>query len=453
MNIKILNKNELVENLKNVENPLSLVLLGHLTLLILALPYYGKFEPTVYYSVLVMFFNIVMFGIPYFVKISFNANDKNNNDNNDNNDNEAETANNSNLKDNSLKNHTISNLKDFKKPLVLLSLVICGIVAGNGIYAFLGIETAILFIIIGFGLLELFFGYYKKYSFACNKEYVINNKKGEKNKNKRNIDKIGYYAGLFGILSFIIIVLKYGNIPILDYSIRMGIANEPLRLLSYGTLSYFALSGFLPFIIALGLNIGLGYKAGVLTVVVSYLIWKKKTSKISFAKLVFWALVLLVFLGVMSKLIISTSGQNWSLNFIEMLSYRAYFDIMSFDKVIHYPQMLMGSTTFIPNGEQVISQLIYGYNHNITTTMFAPFHLDFGLLGGGFLAFLFGLISKKIYENIDLKLYCIYGAILLSMTEIGFNYGFLVVVALFSYMAVRMQDYKIKYIKHAKNIR
>ena len=141
---------------------------------------------------------------------------------------------------------------------------------------------------------------------------------------------------------------------------------------------------------------------------------------------------LIIFLSVMAKLILLSSGQEWKISALGILSYRAYFDILVLEKIINHPNLMLGNITLNPIGEMLIGKTLFNYSHNITSTMFGPVYLDFGIYGVLF-AFLLGIASKLIYSG-NSKLYAIYASILLSMCEIGINYGFLIVLLLLLYV-------------------
>jgi uncharacterized membrane protein len=227
--------------------------------------------------------------------------------------------------------------------------------------------------------------------------------------------------------------LIYGAIPILDYDVRMKINSEPLRLIATGALIYASIENKIYFIVAFILLILLGYKAGVLMLFIAYFVYRR----ISLKHLIFYYIGLLIFLGIMGKIILLSSNQNWDLNPIELLCYRAYFDLYVLGKIIESDIMALGKITLTPNGEQFIGELLFGYKHNFTTTLFGTIYLDFGIFGILF-AMLLGVVSKFIYEG-DKKLYAIYASLLLAYCEIGINYGFLVVLSLLFYANARLK--------------
>ncbi|NPA62505.1 MAG: oligosaccharide repeat unit polymerase [Methanococci archaeon] len=253
---------------------------------------------------------------------------------------------------------------------------------------------------------------------------------------------INYIMLTVGILSFLLIVVIYGGIPLFNYDIRMAINSEPLRLIATGALVYSGIENKFFFIISFLILVLLGYKAGVLMLFVAYIIYNR--ANISLKKMIFLAIVALLLLGVMGKIILLSSHQHWKLDPLGLLSYRAYFDLQVLNKIINGGVLTFGEITLVPNGEEKIGEILFNYKHNITTTLFGTLYLDYGIFGV-IASTILGAMSKYIYQG-DKKLYAIYASILLSYCEIGINYGFLIVLFLLLYV-----NSKLKNVKKIKN--
>ncbi|EHP87037.1 oligosaccharide repeat unit polymerase family protein [Methanotorris formicicus] len=252
-------------------------------------------------------------------------------------------------------------------------------------------------------------------------------------------DKINF-NNLFlfiGISSFLLLIFIKKGIPLFNYNIRMSIVSDPLRLISSGALTYAGIGKY--FLIAFAILVLLGYKVHVLILCVSYLIYKYRKKFLNIRQMVTFGILLILFIGIMGKIILVSSNQAWKLNFMEFILYRAYFDVMVLEKIVNYPEMMLGKITFVPNGERLIGELLFNYTHNITSTMFGPLYFDFGIFGMVF-AFILGVISKLIYEKGDDKIYSIYAGVLLAMCEVGINYGFLIVLLALFYVSGRLKE-------------
>lgn len=132
-----------------------------------------------------------------------------------------------------------------------------------------------------------------------------------------------------------------------------------------------------------GLN---GYRTSVLGILGSSFITLYYLKKIS-RKLgiIFVAIIIVGLLGVGYIASQSIANQHWTLNPVELVFYRAAFTLEVFEKIIplggtthgHILSMIFSSgspRTFIGN-------YVLHYNVCLTSTLFGPVYLDFGLLG------------------------------------------------------------------------
>ncbi|MBA2862140.1 oligosaccharide repeat unit polymerase family protein [Methanococcus maripaludis] len=361
-----------------LDNPITIIFLGHALIFLFAIPYFDKFGiDSLLKMILVVFGNLAIFSIPFFINFE-------------------------------------KMLKLDKLNLKLVSGILFGLSMFFGIFI---LSANILNSIIFSGLIFLILHVFMKYYYS---------------------EKISKIMFSIGVISFFAMILIHGTVPITDYTVRMAISNDPLRLISSGALIFASLFNFGYFLVSFAILAVTGYKANVLVLIVAYLLYNYKKNKIGAKKIFLVGIFTILFLGIMAKSILSSSGQSWSLNFLEILSYRAYFDLMTLEKIILYPAALYGKIAFTPGGESLIGEIIHGYRHNITSTMFGPIYLDLGYYSLIF-SLIFGIISKLIYKKSDTKIYSIYGAVLLSMCEIGINYGFLVTMLTFLYVSENLQ--------------
>lgn len=363
----------IIEKIKKIDlfHPVSIVIIGHLMIFILAFPYLDDIGLYSLFKILgVLSIFIVGFFLPFIFPMQIK----------------------------------------FNRHILYLSFLLLSFLSIFGAFKithslFLSIAYLLFILIIA----ELFVKFYKKKIFV---DILFS----------------------IGIIAFLLIVLIYGAIPLFNYEVRMTINSEPLRLISMGALIYAGIENKVYFIIAFMILVLLGYKAGVLMLFIAYIIYRYRN--ILFKYMVLLAFALLIFLGIMGKIILLSSNQNWDLNPIELLCYRAYFDLYVLSKIVESNILTLGKITLTPNGEHFIGELLFKYPHNITTTLFGTIYLDFGIFGGLF-AMLLGVISKYIYEG-DKKLYAIYASLLLAYCEIGINYGFLVVLSLLLYINAKL---------------
>ncbi|HID47471.1 MAG TPA: oligosaccharide repeat unit polymerase [Methanothermococcus okinawensis] len=368
----------------DITHPVFIVILGHLAILLLAIPYYSSlgYEKLIKIFLIIAIF-ILFYSIPFFIGDKIFE---------------------------KIGNTSLRFLLPALFGTVLFLLIFYGVFTVTKSYL-----TSILYSILVLIVANL----YVLYNFL--KEGVVRNPPVV-------LEVLKYIEDIIfavGVLSFIALTVKYNTIPILDYRVRMAISKDPLRLISTGALVYGGMGNPLYFILAFILILLLGYKAGILILIISFLLYNYYLKRISLKGIVISILGLIVLLAVMAKIILLSSGQQWSVGVLEILSYRAYFDIKVLEKIVDYPTPTLGKILLNPEGEKLIGELLFGYSHNFTSTMFGPVYLDFNIYGLLF-ATLLGLFSRFIYKG-DKRIYCIYAAILLSMCEIGINYGFLIV--------------------------
>jgi uncharacterized membrane protein len=414
-----MNLNSLKDKIE-LDHPVIIVLVGHLTIFLLAIPYFYKFSAFSLLKIfLVIFLYILFFSIPFMLNLNINA-----------------VFNIGNNINNSFTNNKTIAQYDSNIYLILLFILI-----SYGVFNVTNSPLlSVIYPLLVIGILNLFAKCMtSSIQNIPNKNNTFNNLSDNNTQNKFSIfDKfcnpklIDNIIFFIGIISFILIVIQNNAIPLFDYNVRMNISADPLRLISTGALVYGGLNNIFYFAISFIILTLMGYKAGILILCISFLIYGYKTKRIPIKWLLMSCVGLIIFLSVMAKLILLSSGQEWKISALGILSYRAYFDILVLEKIINHPNLMLGNITLNPIGEMLIGKTLFNYSHNITSTMFGPVYLDFGIYGVLF-AFLLGIASKLIYSG-NSKLYAIYASILLSMCEIGINYGFLIVLLLLLYV-------------------
>ena len=152
--------------------------------------------------------------------------------------------------------------------------------------------------------------------------------------------------------------------------------------------------------IIFGLN---GYRTSVLGILGSTFITLYYLDKIS--KKVGIAFIALIAIGIMAIGYIasqSIASQHWTLNPLELIFYRAAFTLEVFEKIIplgasthgHILSMIFSSgspRTFI--GEYVLH-----YTVCLTSTLFGPVYLDFGLIGLTIQMLFMGMFLELVYK-------------------------------------------------------
>ncbi|ENN96743.1 O-antigen polymerase [Methanocaldococcus villosus KIN24-T80] len=349
-----------------IEHPVNIIFIGHLIIFLLAFPYYDKLGFSIFKIIFIILSNILTFSIPFILDIKVKIN----------------------------------------KTIYYISSILLAFISFYGAFVITKcLFLSILYVIFIFIVVEIFLKYYYKKIF--------------------NI-----FLFVIGVLSFLLLVIKYKAIPLLNYNVRMLINYEPLRIISLGALAYSGIESWKYFLLSLVILSLTGYKVGPVILFTSYLIYKKYPIK----KITIFGSILILLILIMNKIILSTSGQCWKLSTIEVLCYRAYLDLYIFKSIIENHITTYGSIILTPGGEEKIGELLFSYKHNFTTTMFGTVYMDFNIFSPIF-SIIFGIISKFLYEG-DWKLYSIYASLLLIYCEIGINYGFLVVILLLFYINI-----------------
>lgn len=249
---------------------------------------------------------------------------------------------------------------------------------------------------------------------------------------KLNIEvkEIGFLSEkLLLTLSIIALILQglnlilLGGIPLFDSVLKSNATTNiwrvayPLFLITINLLlAKYYNKKYLTLVLLGALIFGLnGYRTSVLGILGSSFITLYYLNKISkkFAALFIGIIVIgLISVGYIASQ--SISGQNWTLNPLELIFYRAGFTLEVFEKIIplagtthgHILSMIFSSgspRTFI--GEYVLH-----YNVCLTSTLFGPVMLDFGYIGLTIQMFTIGAflgIINKLKKGIGIGIYSI----------------------------------------------
>jgi oligosaccharide repeat unit polymerase len=150
-----------------------------------------------------------------------------------------------------------------------------------------------------------------------------------------------------------------------------------------------------------------GYRTTPIAILLSVFItlYYSKNIKIKYQiAFIFLISILLIAVGFMAAQ--NIEWQNWRLNPLELISYRAGFTLNILDRAIPLASSTNGElfyntlTGFFKSGidpRVLVGETILGKSHSITSTIFGPAILDFGLLGMSIQMFLIGFILKLLY--------------------------------------------------------
>lgn len=202
-----------------------------------------------------------------------------------------------------------------------------------------------------------------------------------------------------------------------------------------------------------GLN---GYRTSVLGILGSAFITLYYLKRISRRiGIIFVAIIVIGILAVGYIASQSIANQHWTLNPVELIFYRAAFTLEVFEKIIplggsthgHILSMIFSSGS----PRTFIGQYVLHYNVCLTSTLFGPVYLDFGLIGLTIQMLFMGVFLQlvhKIKEGIGAGIY----SIILTHTLIWIETGPTDIMIWFLYLlGLILIIINFNYIKLNKN--
>lgn len=218
-------------------------------------------------------------------------------------------------------------------------------------------------------------------------------------------------------------MILLGGIPLFDSVLKSNATTNiwrvayPLFLIALNLLlAKYYNRKYLTLIIAGALIFGLnGYRTSVLGILGSSFITLYYLDKISRkAGIIFIAIIAITIMAVGYIASQSIAGQSWTLNPLELIFYRAAFTLEVFEKIIPLAGTTNGKilAMIFSSGSPrtFIGQYILHYDVCLTSTLFGPVYLDFGLIGltvqmlfmGAFLE-----LVHKVKKGIGIGIYSI----------------------------------------------
>lgn len=187
---------------------------------------------------------------------------------------------------------------------------------------------------------------------------------------------------------------------------------------------------YLLFIVGLGLFALTGYRTTTIAIILSVFITSYYARRLKTKYILFFILLLAVIgIAVGYIAVITIEWQQWALNPLELVFYRAGFTLMVLDKIVHMPGFTGGelfSQIFSSQHPRVtVGLTALGYKASITSTIFGPAVLDFGALGLAVQMFLLGFMLRLMHstQKIANGAYTAFYAIILAHTMIWVETG------------------------------
>ena len=343
---------------------------------------------------------------------------------------------------------------DLFNPLILVVMTILFLIIAMPMWYFyqeLPSPNLDVYLYIGLGLLFFIFGVFlsnnilsKKYKIDANSNIkkVLNPEKLSLSDSYSRNELILVGLVLLGILLQVINIVLLGGIPLFSATLKAKAATK-IWLISYIIFlpsinlllaRYNRKSHYILLLIGLVLFALTGYRTTPIAIMLSALITLYYTRDVDLKYIILAILAIAVVLLAVGFIAVQAiSWQHWSLNPVELVSYRAAFTLNILSKAIENQFATMGNlfyatlTGFFTHSDArvLVGQATLGQVHSITSTIFGPALLDFGILGMILQMFLLGLILKTLHsiQNYKKEIFSAFYGILLAQTIIWIETG------------------------------
>ena len=343
---------------------------------------------------------------------------------------------------------------DLFNPLIIVVMTILFLIIAMPMWYFyqeLPSPNIDLYLYIGLGLLFFVFGvflsnYILSKKFKINVDYdprkVLNPEKLSLSNPYSKKEMILVGLVLLGILLQIINIALLGGIPLFSATLKAKAATK-IWLISYIIFlpsinvliaRYNRKSHYLLLLIGLVLFALTGYRTTPIAIMLSALITLYYTRDVDMKYIILAILAIAVVLLAVGFIAVQAiSWQHWSLNPIELVSYRAAFTLNILSKAIENQFATMGNlfyatlTGFFTHSDArvLVGQATLGQVHSITSTIFGPALLDFGIVGMLIQMLLLGFILKTLHsiQNYKKEIFTAFYGILLAQTIIWIETG------------------------------
>ena len=343
---------------------------------------------------------------------------------------------------------------DLFNPLIIVVMTILFLIIAMPMWYFyqeLPSPNLDLYLYIGLGLLFFIFGvflsnYILSKKFKINVDYdprkVLNPEKLSLSNPYSKKEMILVGLVLLGILLQIINIALLGGIPLFSATLKAKAATK-IWLISYIIFlpsinvllaRYNRKSHYLLLLIGLVLFALTGYRTTPIAIMLSALITLYYTRDVDVKYIILAILAIAVVLLAVGFIAVQAiSWQHWSLNPIELVSYRAAFTLNILSKAIENQFATMGNlfyatlTGFFTHSDArvLVGQATLGQVHSITSTIFGPALLDFGIVGMLIQMLLLGIILKTLHsiQNYKKEIFTAFYGILLAQTIIWIETG------------------------------
>lgn len=195
---------------------------------------------------------------------------------------------------------------------------------------------------------------------------------------------------------------------------------------------------YILFILGIVLFALTGYRTTTIVIILSVFITLYYTRKFSKNfKWVYFAIFVVglagigLLVGYISAM--SIEWQKWTLNPLELFFYRAGYTLTVFDKLIGMQGVTNGTLTYYSltgffqsaDPRAIVGEVVLGYKHSSTSTIFGPALLDFGTWALALQMFILGLVLKLMHliQKIKKGIFTGFYAIILAQTLVWIETG------------------------------
>ena len=342
---------------------------------------------------------------------------------------------------------------DLFHPLIIVAMVILFLIIAMPMwymYQKLPAPNLDLYLYIGLGLLFFILGIFIA-NYFLNKNFNILDSNPNLSLNPDKLSPSDSYSrnelimvGLvsLGIFLQIINIAFLGGIPLFSATLKAKAATK-IWLLSYivflPSINILLAktnrkSHYLLLIIGLILFALTGYRTTPIAIMLSALITLYYTRDVDVKYILLAVLAIAaVLLAIGFIAVQAISWQHWSLNPIELVSYRAAFTLNILSKAIENQCSTMGNLFYVTltgffthtDARVLVGQATIGRVHSITSTIFGPALLDFGIIGMLIQLFIIGFILKVLHiiQFNKKSIFTAFYGILLAQTIIWIETG------------------------------
>lgn len=311
---------------------------------------------------------------------------------------------------------------DLFHPLIIVVMVILFLIVAMPMWYFYGklpSPNLDLYLYIGIGLLSFVLAI-----FLSNRILSKKSTSNDSNSNPRGLPLFGNYSKKelivlalvsLGILLQLVNIIHLGGIPLFSATLKAKAASK-IWLLSYiiflpSINILLAMSNrksnYILLIIGLALFALTGYRTTPIAIMLSSLITLYYTRDVDMKYIVLAiAAIAVMLLAVGFIAVQAISWQHWTLNPIELVSYRAAFTLNILESAIENQFSTMGNLFYATlsgffthtDPRVLVGIATINRDHSITSTIFGPALLDFGLVGMIVQMFFIGFILKTLHS-------------------------------------------------------